>query len=124
VLKKLAFRRRLARVAARRSQGMISTPSHPALLQQQLLFEHAPFQACHAATISADHSRLNAAWFGGSSEGNADVDIWGAHDLGSGWSTPQRISKDPQPAWNPVLFRPADGPLQRPTWVAVAEYAE
>ena len=112
MLRKLAFRRRLARLAARRYRGASSTPPHPALLQQQLLFDHAPFRECHAATITADNGRLNAAWFGGSVEGQPDVHIWTAHNDGDSWSTPERLSQDPQPAWNPVLFQPAGGPLQ------------
>lgn len=112
MLKKLAVRRRLARVAARRYRGSTSTPRHAALLQQQLLFRQAALRECHAATITADHGRLNAAWFGGSAEGQPDVDIWCARSDGDGWSRPQRVTQDPQAAWNPVLFRPAAGPLQ------------
>jgi len=112
MLRKLAFRRRLARVAARRYRGASSTPPHPALRKQELLFEHAPFRECHAATITADNGRLNAAWFGGSVEGQPDVDIWTAFNDGDGWSSPQRTSQEPQPAWNPVLFQPAGGALQ------------
>lgn len=112
MLRKLAFRRRLARIAARCYPVAASTPAHPAIQRQQPLFRHAPFRECHAATLTAGQGKLNAAWFGGSTEGCADVDIWGSYNAGDGWSTPQPLTRDPQPAWNPVLFRPANGPLQ------------
>ncbi|MGE5741761.1 MAG: exo-alpha-sialidase [Candidatus Aminicenantes bacterium RBG_16_66_30] len=57
------------------------------------------------------------AWFGGSAEGAADVGIWLSRREGGRWTAPVEVAKGrgadgaAEPCWNPVLFRPAGGPL-------------
>ncbi len=71
-----------------------------------LIFEKAPFPACHASTIvEVAAGRFLAAWFGGTDEGANDVQIWASEFDGTKWSVPQVLaSESGQPCWNPVLF--------------------
>ena len=77
------------------------------------IFEKAPFPSCHASTVvEASPGKLVAAWFGGKDEGAKDVQIWLARFDGAKWSAPEVAGTAPgYPCWNPVLFRPKDGPL-------------
>ena len=72
-----------------------------------------PTPSCHASTIvEVRPGEFLAAWFGGKAEGNADVAIWGAHRRNGQWQPPAVLVREPNiAAWNPVLFRSADGPL-------------
>ncbi|CTP93126.1 sialidase/neuraminidase [Xanthomonas translucens pv. poae] len=78
----------------------------------------APTAQCHASTLLETRDGLLAAWFGGRHEGADDVGIWVARRGAQGWQPAQRVAdgKQPQgaplPAWNPVLFQPAKGPLR------------
>jgi len=87
------------------------------ILQSAFLFENAPFDHCHAATIAATDKGLVAAFFAGSREGNVDVAIWLTRLTDGGWSPPQIVATGKNtddtryPCWNPVLFQPNDGPL-------------
>ncbi|UVI27770.1 sialidase family protein [Paenibacillus spongiae] len=81
---------------------------------KQYLFEDSrPFASCHASTLVAlaDGSIL-AAWFGGTDEGESDVDIWCSRRMDGHWSAPERIAGEPGIAhWNPVLFQGDNGIL-------------
>lgn len=79
----------------------------------EFIFEKAPFASCHASTIVEPESgRLLAAWFGGTAEGNKDVQIWWSRHDGNGWSPPEPASEEPGVAcWNPVLFKSQSGTL-------------
>ncbi|KAK3280684.1 hypothetical protein CYMTET_11491 [Cymbomonas tetramitiformis] len=72
----------------------------------------APAASSHASTVVETPQRsLLVAWFGGSSEGAADVAIWSARkEVGeSGWSAPRQVAKVSDEAhWNPVLFYTSD----------------
>jgi len=89
----------------------------PGVVSSEFIFESAPFASCHAPTIAETKDGLIAAWFGGSGEGRPDVGIWVARRGAAGWSVPVEVADGRQtqdiryPAWNPVLFRSADGPL-------------
>jgi predicted neuraminidase len=89
----------------------------PGVVRSEFIFESATFASCHAPTIAETRDGLIAAWFGGSGEGRPDVGIWVARRGVAGWSVPVEIADGRQthgmryPAWNPVLFRSADGPL-------------
>ena len=91
-------------------------PSSAILLREDI-FETAPFAQCHASTIAETGSGLAAAWFGGSAEGAADVGIWLSRREGGRWTPPVEVARGraaggaAEPCWNPVLFRPTDGPL-------------
>jgi predicted neuraminidase len=73
-----------------------------------LLFEPgtAPFQACHASTITeVAPGDYCAAWFGGTREGAADTAIWLTRRLDGTWGTPECVACVRDEAhWNPVLF--------------------
>lgn len=77
------------------------------------IFEKAPFPSCHASTlVELEPGQLLAAWFGGKDEGAKDVQIWASTYDGKKWSDLVVLGSEPgQPCWNPVLFKPARGPL-------------
>lgn len=86
---------------------------------EEFIAAHPPTPQSHASTLVEAHDgTLLAAWFGGEHEGAADVGIWLARRDAGGWQPPQRVAdgaqhgSPSQPAWNPVLFQPAQGPLQ------------
>ncbi|MCC7010790.1 MAG: exo-alpha-sialidase [Acidobacteria bacterium] len=87
------------------------------IILSELIYETAPFPSCHASTIAETPSGLVAAWFGGTAERNPDVGIWLSRHEGGRWTTPVEVANGVQspalryPTWNPVLFRPAAGPL-------------
>jgi predicted neuraminidase len=87
------------------------------VVRAEFIYEKAPFPQCHASTIVETKSGLVAAWFGGTREKNADVGIWVSRQDGENWSAPVEVADGKQtdgkqhPCWNPVLFRPKDGPL-------------
>lgn len=82
------------------------------LVEEEFIFENAPFDQCHASTICQTTRGLVAAWFGGSREGKADVGIWSSYHDGQKWSRPLQIADGVQhqalrhPCWNPVLYQP------------------
>jgi len=88
------------------------------VLQQELVVRDPPFQQCHASTIvELSSGRLMAAWFGGAREGAKDVCIWSATYYNGAWTAPLIIADGiihdslRYPCWNPVLFKPRNGPL-------------
>jgi predicted neuraminidase len=76
-----------------------------------------PTRSCHASTIVEARRGMLAAWFGGTDEGEPDVAIYLARLEGGHWSKPTKVLDGVQddarrfPCWNPVLFRPKDGPI-------------
>jgi predicted neuraminidase len=91
--------------------------AEPGVVRSEFIFEKAPFPQCHASTIVETRGGLVAAWFGGTREKNADVGIWVARHDGEKWTDPVQVADGKQaegkqqPCWNPVLFRPKEGPL-------------
>jgi predicted neuraminidase len=79
----------------------------------EFIFETAPFQSCHASTIVETPSGdLLAAWFGGTSEGHADVAIWASRKTGGTWTAPSELAREENIAtFNPVLFYSKDNVL-------------
>ncbi len=94
-----------------------ASAAEPGVVRAEFIYEKAPFPQCHASTIVETKSGLVAAWFGGTREKNADVGIWVSRQDGENWSAPVEVADGKQtdgkqhPCWNPVLFRPKDGPL-------------
>lgn len=90
-----------------------------AILSAEFINEDAPYPECHASTIvETAPGRLVAAWFGGTKERNPDVGIWVARQENGHWLPAIEVANGlqadgtpRQPAWNPVLFQPAGGPL-------------
>ena len=76
-----------------------------------------PTAECHASTLVELSDGLMAAWFGGSHEKNPDVGIWTSINKRGAWSKPVQVATGFQndtlrhPCWNPVLFKPTNGPL-------------
>ncbi|TWT51301.1 FG-GAP repeat protein [Rubripirellula amarantea] len=87
-------------------------PTIPGLVEQEFIFDQAPFQQCHASTVCQTSRGLVAAWFGGTREGQNDVSIWTSYHDGQRWNGPNRVADGIQhdglryPCWNPVLFQP------------------
>ncbi|SDQ31345.1 Predicted neuraminidase (sialidase) [Pseudoxanthomonas sp. CF125] len=89
------------------------------IVLEEFIATQPPTPQSHASTlVESRDGTLLAAWFGGAHEGAADVGIWLARRGAEGWLPPRRVADGmqnnggPQPAWNPVLFQPMQGPLQ------------
>jgi predicted neuraminidase/cyclophilin family peptidyl-prolyl cis-trans isomerase len=99
--------------------GCREKPRYPeAVVLSENIFAGAPFAQCHASTIVQTGSGgLAVAWFGGTAEGNPDVGLWLSRQERGRWTPPVEIATGiggggaAEPCWNPVLFRPAGGPL-------------
>lgn len=99
--------------------GCRENPRFPvAVVLSENIFAGAPFAQCHASTIAQTESRgLAVAWFGGTAEGSPDAGIWMSRQERGRWTPPVEIAKGigaggaAEPCWNPVLLRPAGGPL-------------
>jgi predicted neuraminidase len=91
--------------------------AEPGVVRAEFIFEKAPFPQCHASTVVETKAGLVAAWFGGTREKHEDVGIWLSRHDGEKWTAPVQVADGKQPGgkqlpcWNPVLFRPKDGPL-------------
>jgi predicted neuraminidase len=87
-------------------------------IKEELVFQNAPFDACHASTIvETQNGKLLLSWFGGTQEGKSDVSIW-LCTLDEQNETNPRIVADGIvsdslrfPCWNPVLFKAHTGKL-------------
>ena len=83
----------------------------------EFIYNFAPFPSAHASTIEEAGGVLATAWFGGSSEGAADVGIWLSRKIDGKWTAPVEVANGAQgdgkqlPCWNPVLFKPKTGAL-------------
>lgn len=80
-----------------------------AIVKQEFIYEEAPFPSVHASTIVETPAGLVSAFFGGTKEGNRDVQIWlSRHEEGK-WTTPEMVADGSHtdgmkyPCWNPVL---------------------
>jgi len=59
----------------------------------------------HASNLCRFRGRTYLAWFGGTREGEDDVDIYVTRRDEAGWRTPVRVSAaDALPHWNPVML--------------------
>ena len=78
--------------------------------KKELVCETLPTKVCHASTVlKLENGNFLCSWFGGSKEGEPDVDIWIARRNDGKWQKPERISIDEAaPHWNPVLFQLED----------------
>ncbi|MCS3745505.1 putative neuraminidase [Xanthomonas arboricola] len=95
-------------------------PPSPIMLSE-FIADPAPTPQAHASTLlETRDGHLLAAWFGGAYEGAADVGIWLTRRDAQQWQLPRRIADGTHagtqgasvPAWNPVLFQSATGPVQ------------
>jgi predicted neuraminidase len=90
----------------------------PGFVRSEFVAQEPPTASSHSSTIVETKDDLICAWFGGSRERAPDVSIWASRNAGKGWGEPVELANgvhDAQrvryPCWNPVLFRPRDGPL-------------
>ncbi len=96
---------------------LVAPATDPAVVRTEFIFDAKPTPECHASTIVETPAGLVAAWFAGTEEKHRDVGIWVARHVGGAWTKPVEVmnGKQPdgtrQPCWNPVLYRPAKGPL-------------
>ncbi|MBA4053477.1 MAG: sialidase [Marivirga sp.] len=96
----------------------LSKPGEGAYIKGGLIYplNRKPTAECHASTIVELSDGLMAAWFGGTEERHPDVGIWISYYNGT-WSQPVQVVSGFQndslryPTWNPVLFKPKQGPL-------------
>jgi predicted neuraminidase len=94
-------------------------PGTQGCLESEFIFspEHPPTPECHASTITEIPGGRAVAWFGGSREGQPDVEIWFSRNRGGEWSEPVPVADGIQgdslryPCWNPVLWQQGEGPL-------------
>jgi predicted neuraminidase len=95
----------------------LAAAADPGVVEEEFLYEKAPFAECHASTIVETNQGLVAAWFGGTHEKHADVGIWVSRRQDEKWTPPVEAANGVQPdgkrhpCWNPVLFQPKNGPL-------------
>lgn len=98
------------------------SPSDPALVESEFIYDSGPFPQIHASTIVETPKGMVAAWFGGTEERNPDVGIWVSRQVDGKWTKCVEVANGIQmadsagkeiryPTWNPVLFQPQDGPL-------------
>ena len=69
-----------------------------------------PTRSCHAGTVARLNGRTYFAWFGGSRESAADVDIYTTLTTPDGLAPIRRVSAGGTAHWNPVLL-PGEGGL-------------
>jgi len=81
------------------------------IVEENFLYESAPFPECHAATIAETPEGLVTAFFGGTKERNPDVEIWVSRRVDGAWTAPQSVANGiisetlRKACWNPVLFQ-------------------
>lgn len=99
-----------------RQPAKMKQPRFPGFVEEEFLYDKAPFPQCHASTLDETDRGLVAAWFGGTKEKDPDVGIWSSYHDGLGWSKPIEWANGIQhggkrhPCWNPVLWQaPGDG---------------
>lgn len=92
---------------------------HPSIVTEEFVYqiENALTPECHASTVEVSNGTVIASWFGGTEEKNDDVGIWVSRKTNGDWSVPREVANGVQPdgsrypCWNPVLFKPKNGPL-------------
>jgi len=103
--------------AARPALPQSAAQEAQAVSQSEFIFETAPFASAHASTIAETREGLVTAWFAGTREGAADIDIWLSRHVQGAWTRPidvatgQQPSGERYPCWNPVLFEAPDKTL-------------
>jgi predicted neuraminidase len=94
-----------------------SKPWKKGIVEEEFIFNKAPFPSCHAATIAETPKGLVAAWFGGTKERNPDVEIYVSRKINHTWTKPVSVANGIQndtlryPTWNPVLYQVPGGNL-------------
>ena len=58
----------------------------------EFIYDTASFPQAHSATIVETPAGLVAAWFGGTREGNPDVEIYVSHFVDDKWTAPVSVA--------------------------------
>jgi len=100
------------------AQNESAITRQPGYVKWDFVADPPPTAASHASTIVESKDVLLCAWFGGTKERARDVVICIARNEGKGWSEPGEVANGihdeeriQYPCWNPVLYRPRNGPL-------------
>ncbi|WP_297088103.1 exo-alpha-sialidase [uncultured Draconibacterium sp.] len=91
------------------------SPSKKAIVLEEFVFTERPTRDCHASTLlELDNGDLLCAWFGGTREGDPDVNLWLARKpKGGKWQKPKSISDgNGNTLFNPVLVKLKSGDIQ------------
>jgi len=92
-------------------------PFKSGIIEDDFIYDVAPFPQCHASTIAETPKGLVAAFFGGTREKNPDVEIYVCRKEGEKWTAPVSVANGIQnatlryPTWNPVLYQQPGGDL-------------
>jgi alpha-L-rhamnosidase len=92
-------------------------PFKSGIIEDEFVYDAAPFPQCHAATIAETPTGLATAFFGGTEERNPDVEIYVCRKEGTKWTKPVSVANGIQndtlryPTWNPVLYQVPGGDL-------------
>ena len=97
--------------------GRAESPARPGIVLEEFVYRSGSLPSVHASTIvELPSGELLSAFFGGSGEGDPDVEIWlSRKPPGGNWTAPVSVadgvlaSGKRVPAWNPVLFRKDGG---------------
>ncbi len=87
------------------------------ILADEFIYDTASFPQAHSATIVETPAGLVAAWFGGTREGNPDVEIWMSRLVNNKWTAPVSIADGRmndtfrKASYNPVLYQIPGGDL-------------
>src|SRR5690242_21399739 len=94
-----------------------SKPWKKGIVEEEFIFNKAPFPSCHAATIAETPKGLVTAFFGGTKERNPDVEIWVCRQENGHWTKPVSVANGiindtlRYACWNPVLYQVPGGDL-------------
>src|SRR3982751_6147077 len=92
-------------------------PFKAGIVEDDFIYDTAPFPECHASTIVETPKGLVAAFFGGTKERNPDVEIYLCRKENNKWTAPVSVANGIQndrlryPTWNPVLYQVPGGDL-------------
>lgn len=92
-------------------------PFKTGIVEDEFIYNTAPFPECHAATVVETPQGLVTAFFGGTKERNPDVEIYVSRQVNKKWTPPVSVANGVQnatlryPTWNPVLYQVPDGDL-------------
>jgi predicted neuraminidase len=94
-----------------------AAPFKDGILEDEFIYDKAPFPQCHASTIAETPKGLIMAFFGGTRERHPDVEIWVSRKENNKWTAPVSVASGVvndtlrYPTWNPVLYQVPGGDL-------------
>lgn len=76
-------------------------PFKNGIVEDEFVYDAAPFPQCHAATVAETPKGLVSAFFGGTEERNPDVEIYVCRRDGEKWTKPLSVATGIQ---NGILY--------------------